>query len=783
MRVTRAVSSAFLALLVAAAGSAEDDKRPAEYLRMQAWKAAQTAIPVPAEGLTFARDVATWRLESGSLRPLEPLAGGFVPGFVFEGKGRFTMEVPDAFEQAQLQRFSGKPELTRVDEPFTKLVLRTSSDLAGSLAPVASGGFEVNQLLESRSEEWLRRAFTDLDARVLAGHLTPGDDYLLADMDTASFDWVAFEYDPAAQEEVTLSKLQPLNDWLEVWVSLDRAAERDGSGRPTSVAKPAIDITLAEIQVDLTRHSGSPFDEENGTFRDKAYYSSTIAFLPQLEGARAVRLYLSPEAKVTRVATPDGQELQYVRDHVGGRFTAIDNELYDGTLTVFYPEPLPKGKMKLLTVDYEMKQYNYASGRSWYPDGSGSADDLHQAKVTFKLPKKFQVRCVGAKEEEKQKKDWLLSTWSTTSPTKMIGYSFGKGFKEERIKQEGVPAVVAFGASSSVVIGNMVRNVAIDVSNALRFYQWYFGITFPIEEMQATCISGYHGQAFDGLLHLSQSTFDSEHPGATELFRAHEVAHEMWGHMVGWRSYRDQWLSEAFAEYSAMLFIETTMPKDKWTEEILDVYTNEQTGSIKGAMSKFARPWNVGLRQDQLREMGPISAGWRASTARMPGAYEIQAYDKGALVLHMLRSLLSGMSRDRDLFREVMQDFLKTYTGKEASTDDFRRVIETKTGASWKGFFDAWVHGTSIPEVTWSQQTTTGPSGKPALALKVAVAGVPPDFAQPVPVQVVLSGGKTGTVFVALKAPETSQTIELPEAPKQVVFAPRHSLLARIKEK
>lgn len=784
MRVRGTVSSAFLAVLVAATAWAEGDKLPAEYVRMQVWKVAHTAIPVPAEGLTFVRDVATWRLESGSLRPLEPLADGFVPGFVFEGNGRFTMEIPDAFEQAQLRRFSGKAGLTQVDEPFTKLVLRTSTDLAGTLAPVAAGeSFGVSSLLKQRSEEWLRRVPWDVDARVLAGHLTPGDDYLLVDMDTASFGWLSFEFAPENQEEVSLVKLRELNDWVEAWVSLDRASERDGAGRPTSPHKPAIDVTLATITVDLTRHSGSPLDEYSGTKLDKAVYSSTLAFLPQREGARALRLYLSPMAKVTRVTTQDGRDLPFIRDHVGGRFAGVDNDLHDGCLTVLLADPLQRNKMQVIGVDYEMKQYNFASGRSWYPGEQEGFNDLHQAKVTFRLPRKSQVRCVGLKEEEKQEGDTLVSTWSTASPTRMIGYSFGKGFKEERIKQEGAPAVVSFGVPTSAVTGNMVRNVAIDVSNALRFYQWYFGVTFPFEEMQATCISGYHGQAFEGLLHLSQMTFNSEHPGATELFRAHEAAHAIWGHMVGWRSYRDQWLSEAFAEYSAMMFVETTLPKERFFEEILQVYTNEQTGSIKGAFSKFARPWNVGLRPDQLGELGPISAGFRASTARMPGGYQIQAYDKGALVLHMLRSLLSGMARDRDLFREVMQDFLKTYTGKQASTDDFRRVIEMKTGASWRSFFDTWVHGTAIPEVTWSQQTTTGPSGKPALTLKVTVAGVPPDFAQPVPVQVALKGDKTGTVFLQLKAPETTQTVELPEAPRKVVFAPRSSLLARIKEK
>lgn len=93
------------------------------------------------------------------------------------------------------------------------------------------------------------------------------------------------------------------------------------------------------------------------------------------------------------------------------------------------------------------------------------------------------------------------------------------------------------------------------------------------------------------------------------------------------------------------------------------------------------------------------------------------------------------------------------------------------------------MHGTSIPEVRWSHDVGQGANGKPALTLRATVSGVPPGFAQLVPVRVTLKGDRTGTLYFQLKAPETSQTIELPEIPRKVVFAPRNSLLARIRQK
>src|SRR5438094_8236888 len=46
----------------------------------------------------------------------------------------------------------------------------------------------------------------------------------------------------------------------------------------------------------------------------------------------------------------------------------------------------------------------------------------------------------------------------------------------------------------------------------------------------------------------------------------HEVAHQWWGHTVGWTSYRDQWMSEGFAEFSASLFVQKIYGQQKFID-------------------------------------------------------------------------------------------------------------------------------------------------------------------------------------------------------------------------
>jgi len=38
----------------------------------------------------------------------------------------------------------------------------------------------------------------------------------------------------------------------------------------------------------------------------------------------------------------------------------------------------------------------------------------------------------------------------------------------------------------------------------------------------------------------------------------HEVSHPWWGHIVGWSSFHDQWLSEGIADVSAGLSLQVT---------------------------------------------------------------------------------------------------------------------------------------------------------------------------------------------------------------------------------
>jgi len=347
---------------------------------------------------------------------------------------------------------------------------------------------------------------------------------------------------------------------------------------------------------------------------------------------------------------------------------------------------------------------------------------------------------------------------------------------------QGIPQVVSFGWAMGLGAGSRIRNSGADVANALQFYQLMLDDKIGGEKFYVTSITGHHGQAFEGFLHLAESTY-SEHPGASELFRGHEAAHEWFGHRVGWKTYRDQWLSESLAEYAAMMFVQSVVKGGQgYFNEILDADESMVKGSLTSIFSKFLQPWLLDVRQSARRRVGPIGFGQRAGTGDYPIGYEVQAYVKGPLVIHMLRSMLYQKTHNDDLFVKILRDYVHEYSGKLATTADFQKIIERDAPGNWSWFFDDWVYGAEIPTVRWSYKVE--PDGNQyRLTLNVKRSDVAPDFVLIAPVRVEFEGNKSATIFVPVKSdePVTVQR-QLPEKPRNVVLGPDHSLLANIRK-
>jgi hypothetical protein len=162
------------------------------------------------------------------------------------------------------------------------------------------------------------------------------------------------------------------------------------------------------------------------------------------------------------------------------------------------------------------------------------------------------------------------------------------------------------------------------------------------------------------------------------FFLAHEVAHQWWGHAVGWKNYHEQWLSEGLAQYFAALYAE-----------------KEPEGNVLPNLLRQMRHTAI-----QASSQGPIYLGYRLGHIQGDDRiFRAIVYNKAAMVLHMLRRLIGD-----EAFFGGVREFYGEWKFRKAGTDDFRVAMEKTSGRNLERFFETWVFGAEIPRLKFGYQ-------------------------------------------------------------------------------
>lgn len=156
----------------------------------------------------------------------------------------------------------------------------------------------------------------------------------------------------------------------------------------------------------------------------------------------------------------------------------------------------------------------------------------------------------------------------------------------------------------------------------------------------------------------------------------HEIAHQWFGDAVTERDWNDVWLSEGFATYFTLLFIEHAYGRDEFVRGLRD--------SRNTVIAFDAKNPNYRVIHENLADMAQVTSA--------------MTYQKGSWTLHMLRQLVGD-----DHFWTGIRDYYARYQNANASTDDFRRAMERASGLELQAFFDQWLTRGGVPRVegTW----------------------------------------------------------------------------------
>lgn len=262
--------------------------------------------------------------------------------------------------------------------------------------------------------------------------------------------------------------------------------------------------------------------------------------------------------------------------------------------------------------------------------------------------------------------------------------------------------------------------------------------------------------------------------GFVQEVTPHEVAHQWWGHAVGWASYHDQWLSEGFAEFSAGLFLQHAVAGD-WRHDYIQFWDRLR----ERVLQKNA----FGVAPN---DAGPLWMGERLISPRTIEAYQNVTYPKGAYVLQMLRSMMRA--DDDKPFIDMMHDFVESHRDHPASTESFKTIaekhmsklmdVEGNQRLDW--FFNEWVYGTQVPKYHFEYQLSPAENGKAKLHMSITQSEVDDNFIMLVPVFADFGKGMVRIGQLGIRGDKTREfDTVLPVQPKKVALNYYKEILER----
>ena len=738
--------------------------------------------------------------DDGLLAFFLPLDGK-ITGAVFSGHGHILSTPRDPVEKQQLAHFLGTPV---VDQDFSTAYLRFTDDTAEELlrqlqhAKIAP---ETNSALTDAWQPAVLARNQQYSFRIFSENFSQSPRPIFAAMlGGSSVGQFEFLYDLAREESQSFAQGKKAGafDYYDVWASYSLPG--------TTRMPPAFRALHYKIETSV-RPDNSISGEARVRIRAERSGERIIAF--QLDASLAAE-----------PATLEGETLFTFPDA-----TASAEErgaLGNDHIYVILPHPASIGDEFELAFHYKGNVIHDAGNgvlfvgarEEWYPR-LGDPSAFASYEMTFHWPRKLRLAATGIKIDEREDGDLRTGRWETDKPASVAGFNLGEyaiatlagnGYTidvyankqleqalADRLRQPGgglvdiSPHTYGVAPTARLTLpmpeprpADALKQLARDIDSSIRFYETYSG-PFPDHHLSVSQIPGTFGQGWPGLLYLSTFSFlpaeAQERAGLNtssqehfhDLVPFHEVAHQWWGNVVGWSSYRDQWIDEAFATYLSLLFADSQKSPDRRLRVWLDRYRK-----------RLLEKNDEGIAP---ADFGAVVLGSRLNSSHTPAGFDQLAYGKGAWIIHMLREMMRepGAKNPDARFIALLNSLQTKYAYRALSTDDLQReleaamtpamAIEGRKSMEW--FFANWVRGTGIPHYRLDYSVKRTDKGF-AIKGKLLQSGVANSFVAPVPIYSANSG-YLGRVVAG--GPETVFHFNSAREPGKLLIDPQMTLL------
>jgi len=764
--------------------------------------------------------------DSGTIGFTEDVCGRTTGAF-FEGDGEILLRPPNNVERASLALFTG---MAILEEQFSSGYFRFNDDTALRLQPYllpVEGAEETTQ-------QWIAAAanLAEPDALRLFldfSHFLPtarGPETLPEFPGSLHARLIgkklgAFEvfWDAAAAEPVWAGQIRQ-RDGIPFWDIWTAFAPGATASQPNS--DPVVpDVSLINFKI---RASVQP--------PTLLRASTEIDALVRRGGRRAVAFELSRYLKIASLKV-DGHAVDFIHNEAleGTQLRRKGNDL----VAVVFPAPLEAGQKLQLEFTYAGEVLSeagpglvYVGERgTWYPSFGLSPAHFD---LEFQYPLGWTLVATGKSAPPvtaPEAPGLQVSHWISEVPTAVAGFNLGKYVHAE--SKAGDVTVQAFGTPGMersfpkapaelvgppptfpgprppfpVVIApappppspaRNVQSVADKAARAIdRFSQW-FG-PYPYDSLALTQMPGDLSQGWPGLVFLSSFAFLTPQEQAdlhlnpvavltSSQVLVHETAHQWWGDLVLWRSYRDQWFVEGLANYSALLVLEQQNPAQ--FRLILEAYRDNLLSKNKDG--------------EWLRDAGPVTLGQRLISSHFPNGYEAISYERGTWLFHMLRCMLrdaesasrsrNGPAHPDEPFFRALRKVRERYAGKGVSTRELLQVFEEelprplwfegRPSLDW--FLENWINGTAMPHLETRDVRFAQKERGVVATGTILQKDAPNNLVTAIPVYGITSGNSVTFLGIVLAdGEETMFRFNAPNGTRKIVLDPKQTVLSKLK--
>ena len=716
--------------------------------------------------LNFSKEDVRIYLTSGYITFAKPVEGKRL-GAIFTtdieaGDAELLLLPPTRAERLSLASFTQSPNL---EEHFKAGMMvftdSTGEDLLAKLhSRDARKNAEMGSMLADRWTPTLRNLADSFNVRLvhdlLSANVNKGVFYMGVMGNTlGNFDVI---YDPAGRQQIVLGQLAYRGEhpYFNIWTAFQSRSERADPSPPSPRFKLDNFRIDAEISTDLSMKA-----------------VTRVTLTPNRPMGRVLGFNISDQMNITE-AKIDGESAEvFQRESLRARLiSASGNQEF----LIVAPSDIDPGKphelefhhQGVVIADAGNRVYYVGSRGDWYPH-SGFEWSIYD--LNFRFPSDLTLVATGELVDDHTDGDWRMVHRRSSAPLRFAGFNLGDyscvqrtldGYNigvcanrhvENALKRPLPPPVVFTNPTlrrrgpenpgdldhaptpSQPNPTARLDALASDVVGALEFMTGMLGPP-PLHTLTVSPIPGGFGQGFPGLVYLSTMSYldPSQLPlnvrdpltrtFFSNVLEAHETAHQWWGNLVATGGYEDDWLMEALADYTALMYLE----KNKGVralDAVLDSYRGHLLAKDESGST--------------VESAGPITWGVRLVSSRAPEAWRTITYEKGSWILHMLRHRLG-----EEGFRSFLRDAANQYRYRLITTEQFREIARKYMPAKspdpdLKQFFDNWVYGTGIPAIKISSSTRGA-----KVVGTITATDVGDDFSAYVPVEV--TQGKTKTI-------------------------------------